>query len=195
MDVTAPSLQYLSNPQESPNPTLLPSATLDSFQFVFLIRKPSASIPSLYRCFIPPLSESTGEHVLDTTELGYRELRLLFDYLYPPASRSSETVNPRNSHWDKAFILVDADDLLAHPEAILCSVCNSLGIQYSSSMLSWPAPEDHSLAEAAFKKYAGYHEDALNSTGLRSKTADQERQQCRNTRTEAEQDSEWEGHQ
>lgn len=180
-NASAPSLQYVFSPDEPSNPTLLPTSILRSFQFVFLIRRPSASMPSLYRCFIPPLSEKTGEVFLDPTELGYRETRMLFDYLYPPATRSSLSMAP---------ILLDADDLLAHPESIMRSVCTRLDLQYSSSMLSWDSPEDYALAEAAFKKYAGYHEDALNSTGLRPRTADQIKRGTQ-AKTREEENEEW----
>lgn len=118
---------------------------------------------------------------LDPTELGYRETRKLFDYLHPPATRSSSS---------KAPILIDADDLLAHADSIVRSVCTRLGLQYSSSMLSWDSPEDYALAEAAFRKYAGYHEDALNSTGLRPRTADQIKRGI-NAKTREEENEEW----
>ena len=192
-NATAPSLQHLFDPHDPPNPSLLPTALLNTFQFVFLIRRPSASMPSLYRCFIPPLSEKTGEHTLDPTELGYRETRLLFDYLSPPALRpNSSAASKKSSHGvqDALPILIDADDLLAHPEPILRSVCARLDFPYSSSMLSWSTSEDHAHAESLFKKYAGYHEDALSSTGLRPKTADRQAT-GRDAKTRVEEDQEW----
>lgn len=172
-NATAPSLQYLSRPQDLPNPTLLPTTILDSFNFVFLIRKPSASFPSLYRCCIPPLSEKTEIYTIDPHEMGYREMRILLDYLYPTASRSVTT--SKIPAPNAAPILIDADDLLAEPEPMIRSLCNKLNFPYTSSMLSWDTPEDHALAESAFRKYAGYHDDALKSTGLWQKTADEER--------------------
>lgn len=189
----APSLQYLFSSNDLPNPTLLPNSLLHTFQFVFLIRKPSASIPSLYRCFIPPLSEKTDEDTLDPSELGYRETRLLFDHLYPPALRSPYSpfsTTSKNGAPDTAPILIDADDLLSHPDSILRSLCTRLGFPYSSSMLSWSTPEDHAHAVSLFEKYAGYHEDTLKSTGLRRKTAD--REGCgRETNTMDGEDEEW----
>ncbi|KAL9020875.1 MAG: hypothetical protein Q9180_008628, partial [Flavoplaca navasiana] len=139
----------------SPNPTLLPTEFINSCKVVFLIRDPTAAIPSLYRCFIPPLSAQTGDTMLDPTELGYREMRILFDYL-----RVKDGVAP---------LLIDADDLLADPEAVLRPLCDDLAMPYSSSMLEWPAPEDHAFALSLFEKFAGYHEDALNSKGLTPK--------------------------
>ncbi|KAL8706475.1 MAG: hypothetical protein Q9225_007947 [Loekoesia sp. 1 TL-2023] len=163
-----PSLQQHFAPNEAPNPTLLPTSILRSFRFVFLIRKPSSAIPSLHRCFIPPLSSLTDEHTLDPTELGYRELRILFDYLYPPASRSSKVVAS-----DDEPLLIDADDLLADPAAVIHSLCTRLSLPYFPSMLSWPSQDDHDYALSLFQKYAGYHQDALNSTGLRPKPVSQ----------------------
>ncbi|KAL8975824.1 MAG: hypothetical protein Q9205_008053 [Flavoplaca limonia] len=146
------SLQAQNLSNKSPNPTLLPTEIIESFKFVFLIRSPSAAIPSLYRCFIPPLSAQTEDTMLDPTELGYRELRILFNYL-----PDKDGVVP---------LVIDADDLLADPEAILRPLCDDLEIPYSSSMLEWPAPEDHTFALSLFQKFAGYHEDALNSKGF-----------------------------
>lgn len=189
----APSLQYLFSPNDPPNPTFLPNSLLHTFQFVFLIRKPSSSIPSLYRCFIPPLSEKTNEDTLDPRELGYRETRLLFDYLYPPALRSPYfpfSTASENGAPDTAPIIIDADDLLSHPESILRSFCTRLDLPYSSSMLSWPTSEDHVHAVSLFKKYAGYHEDALKSTGLRRKAVDGEDYR-REAKTREEEDEEW----
>ena len=189
----APSLHHLFSPNDLPNPSLLPTSLLHAFQFVFLIRNPSASIPSLYRCFIPPLSEKTDERTLDPRELGYRETRLLFDYLYPPALRSPYSpfsTTSTNGAPDTRPILIDADDLLSHPDSILPSVCTRLALPYSSSMLSWSRPEDQAHAESLFEKFAGYHEDALKSTGLKGKTADQERR-GREAKTREEEDEEW----
>ncbi|KAL8906224.1 MAG: hypothetical protein Q9207_002146, partial [Kuettlingeria erythrocarpa] len=143
------------------------------FQFVFLIRKPTSAIPSLYRCFIPPLNAMTDEHTLDPTELGYREMRLLLDYLYPPPSRSvaDNVADGGNKRGVDTPIVIDADDLLADPPAVISALCARIGVPYSASMLSWASPEDHAFAKSLFEKYAGYHEDALNSTGLEPKPA------------------------
>ncbi|KAL8652099.1 MAG: hypothetical protein Q9226_004403 [Calogaya cf. arnoldii] len=150
-----PSLEAQYSSNITPNPTLLPTSTIDTFHFVFLIRNPIAAIPSLYRCFIPPLSAQTEDTSLDPTELGYRELRILFDYL-----RQEKGTLP---------LLIDADDLLAQPQNVLHHVCTHLEIPYDESMLEWRSDEDHAFAAGLFEKFAGYHEDALNSTGLVAK--------------------------
>ena len=190
-NATAPSLRCRFSPGETANPTLLPTSLLHRFQFVFLVRDPSASIPSLYRCFLPPISDKTEEHTLDPTELGYRETRILFDYLCPPALRSSDPSNIAAAEKSGSTpILIDAEDLLTHPDIIVRAVCAQLELPYSSSMLSWSSPEDHAYAVSLFEKYAGYHEDALNSTGLRGKPADTEAR-GKLAKTKEEEDQEW----
>ncbi|KAL8963882.1 MAG: hypothetical protein Q9183_004879 [Haloplaca sp. 2 TL-2023] len=66
---------------EPNNPTVIPRDTLGKFHFTFLIRHPRSSIPSYYRCTVPPLDEVTGFYDFMPSEAGYEELRRLFDYL------------------------------------------------------------------------------------------------------------------
>ncbi|KAL8722931.1 MAG: hypothetical protein Q9181_007393, partial [Wetmoreana brouardii] len=188
LDAKPQSLQHLFAPTDISNPTLLPTSILHSFQFVFLIRKPSSSVPSLYRCFIPPLSGQTDERTLDATELGYRELRILFDYLHSPTSclsKAGPVATPCERDRKNAPLLIDAEDFLSNPDAIIRSLCSRLAIPYSPSMLIWDTAEDHDFALSLFEKFAGYHEDALNSTGLKPKAPN------RSTSKE-EEDHEWE---
>ncbi|KAL8852564.1 MAG: hypothetical protein Q9221_002560 [Calogaya cf. arnoldii] len=66
---------------EPNNPTVIPRDTLGNFHFTFLIRHPRSSIPSYYRCCVPPLDKVTGFYDFMPSEAGYEELRRLFDYL------------------------------------------------------------------------------------------------------------------
>ncbi|KAL8955348.1 MAG: hypothetical protein Q9183_006689, partial [Haloplaca sp. 2 TL-2023] len=183
-DAQPASLREHFQPTDAPNPTVLPTSILDQFQFVFLIRKPSSSIPSLYRCFIPPLSDMTEDHELDPEELGYRELRILIDHLYPPNSRSKAAPHAGETRGDPGPLVIDADDFLVNPDAVVQLLCSRLSIPYSSSMLSWDKPEDHAFAQSLFAKFAGYHEDALNSTGMKPKSPAPEK-------SKQEYDEEW----
>ncbi|KAI4202714.1 MAG: hypothetical protein LQ350_002380 [Teloschistes chrysophthalmus] len=180
-NVKPPSLQRHFGPNDPPNPTLLPTPILASFRFVFLIRDPSAAVPSLYRCFLPPLSAKTEDHHLDPTELGYRELRIFFDYLYPSEDKRSSS---KDGEPGDRPLLIDAQDLLAEPSMTISTLCRHLGIPFSPTMLEWPGKEDHDFAFALFEKYAGYHEDALNSTSLRPTTP-------KTCRSREEEDAEW----
>lgn len=66
---------------EPGNPTVIPADLLATYHFTFLIRHPKYSIPSYYRCTIPPLDKMTGFYYFRPDEAGYEELRRLFDYL------------------------------------------------------------------------------------------------------------------
>ncbi len=115
-------------------------------------------------------------------------MRLLLDYLYPLPSRSIADGNKQGGIHTP--ILIDADDLLADPAAVISALCAHIGVPYSSSMLSWPSAEDHAFAKSLFDKYAGYHEDALNSTGLQPKLVSSQRDEGLESREELER--EWE---
>ena len=172
---------------EPNNPTVIPEAILKQFHFTFLIRHPRSSIPSYYRCTIPPLDELTGFYSFMPSEAGYDELRRVFDYLcsngqigprvagHPDLSGSANGHNESSnghhaSNGETAKVdicVVDADDLLDNPSGIIEAYCNSIGIDYHESMLSWDTEEDHQQAKHAFEKWKGFHEDAIHSSGLK----------------------------
>ena len=172
---------------EPNNPTVIPEAILKQFHFTFLIRHPRSSVPSYYRCTIPPLAEVTGFYSFVPCLAGYDELRLVFDYL-----RSNGQIGPRvaghpelsgdineysgsmngqrdnNAEDTKVDIcVVDADDLLDNPTGIIEAYCKSVGIHYHESMLNWDTEEDQKHAKDAFEKWKGFHEDAIQSSGLK----------------------------
>ncbi len=166
---------------EPGNPTIVPRELLEKFHFTFLIRDPHSSIPSYYRCTLPPLVELTGWHEFDPSEAGYDELRRFFDYLresgqvgprFAKAPATSGEMNGNGVHvnGDKADIevcVVDADDLLDDPEGIIRSFCKSVGLGFESDMLNWDSEEHHAHAKDAFEKWKGFHEDAIDSTDLK----------------------------
>ncbi|KAL2356864.1 P-loop containing nucleoside triphosphate hydrolase protein [Cryomyces antarcticus] len=171
---------------EPNNPTVVPEAILEQFHFTFLIRHPRSSIPSYYRCTIPPLDEVTGFYDFMPSEAGYDELRRVFDYLKSveqvgPAIAGQDSTNGTNStngHTSNGtngvgkkgkvdICVVDADDLLDNPSGIIEAYCKSVGIEYSPEMLKWDNEEDHRCAKEAFEKWKGFHEDAIHSSELK----------------------------
>ncbi|KKY33294.1 hypothetical protein UCDDA912_g06669 [Diaporthe ampelina] len=167
---------------EEDNPTVMPTEMLRGFHWTFLIRHPRRSIPSYYRCTIPPLSELTGFHEFMPSEAGYDELRRLFDYLLDqgiigPAKAGDEapldealndTSSERSVGSERCSItVIDADDLLNNPEAILKTYCKEVGIDYTPAMLQWGDEENQQYAAKAFEKWYGFHHDAIDSTCLR----------------------------
>jgi len=180
---------------EPGNPTIVPKALLDKFHFTFLIRDPHSSVPSYYRCTIPPLEEMTGFHEFYPDEAGYDELRRFFDY-----ARESGLVRDRetgskngtgngvaaNGHADVPEVcLVDADDLLDDPEGILRAYCKSVGLDFHPDMLNWDDDELQQRAQVVFEKWKGFHEDAIHSTDLKP------RKHKKAAKTEEQWDAEW----
>ena len=165
---------YATEP-EPRNPTVIPSEVLGQFHFTFLIRHPRYSIPSYYRCTVPPLDEITGFYNFMPSEAGYDELRRVFDYLHhvgqvgpKVASQSIHVDESTNSDASKVEIcLIDADDLLDDPAGIIAAYCKSVGIEYHDQMLNWDSEEDQKHAKDAFEKWKGFHEDAMNSCELK----------------------------
>ncbi|KAK4106139.1 hypothetical protein N658DRAFT_415649 [Parathielavia hyrcaniae] len=183
------------------NPTVMPLRLLRQFHFTFLIRHPRRAIPSYYRCTIPPLSAQTGFHNFMPSEAGYDELRRLFDYLLQAGvigqqqqqngaavnGSSSNGVNGNANGGDHGVkvTVVDADDLLDKPAAVIRAFCEDVGIDYHDGMLKWEDEEGQSRAVDAFKKWDGFHEDAIASTELRP------RAHPKKIPTEEEEDEEW----
>ena len=161
------------------NPTVMPDALLQRFHFTFLIRHPHYSIPSYYRCTIPPLDSMTGFYSFMPPEAGYKELRRLFDYLCQrgqigpkiagqPSSDKDSTIYPNGSGNPAVEIcVVDADDLLDNPSDMIEAYCRSVGIDYDPQMLNWDNEEDQHVAEKAFEKWPGFHDDAIDSKELK----------------------------
>lgn len=158
---------------EPGNPTVVPAEILKQFHFTFLIRHPRNSIPSYYRCTIPPLDKVTGFYNFMPAEAGYDELRRVFDYL-----RAQKQVGPAIardyegplSDGEVSITVVDADDLLDNPEGIIKAYCKEVSLEYDPGMLDWDTEIDHKQAKDAFEKWRGFHNDAIESTSLRPRT-------------------------
>jgi hypothetical protein len=167
-----------NTPAEPGNPTVMPRELQEKFHWAFLIRDPHYSVPSYLRCTIPPLDDVTGFHNYDPTEAGYDELRRHFDYLReaglvgprvstrPELSSGEEEVAPGAVE----ICVIDADDMLDEPAKTMEAFCNSVGLPYSPEMLKWDTEADHAVARAAFEKWRGFHNDAIESKALEQRT-------------------------
>ncbi|KAI6778418.1 uncharacterized protein J7T54_000807 [Emericellopsis cladophorae] len=148
----APSLGGRPEPT---NPTNIPLDILRKFNFTFLIRHPSRSVPSYWRCTIPPLSEIHGFDHYMPSEAGYEELVRLFDYLI------SEGIVDKDN-----LTVLDADDMLDNPEEKIKEYCKRTEIEFDPKMLEW-TEEDGQDAAKHFAKWNGFHDDAIHSSSLR----------------------------
>ncbi|KAL8801340.1 MAG: hypothetical protein Q9200_006977 [Gallowayella weberi] len=172
----APSLLPAGvNTAEPDNPTVLPLSILKKFHWTFLIRHPRYSIPSNYRCCIPPLVHLTNWYDYQPYEAGYRELRTQLI--------SSAVVQLTSIEIKPGVCLIDADDLLDNPSGVIKAYCKHVGVEYNPNMLSWDTEDDKALASEMFSKWHGFHEDALHSKGLVAR--------AHPPKTKAEQDQEW----
>ncbi|PYI01782.1 hypothetical protein BO78DRAFT_326758 [Aspergillus sclerotiicarbonarius CBS 121057] len=187
---------------EPGNPTVMPTENLSQFHFAFLIRDPHHSVPSYYRCTIPPLSDVTGFHNYDLSEAGYDEVRRTFDYLrsvrligphIATQERDADDIDDRLRPVTNGFghesgaeiCVVDADDMLQKPAPMIEAFCRSVGLEYTPDMLNWDTAEDHQHARDAFEKWRGFHNDAIESKGLVA------RKHPHAIKTEEEWDAEW----
>jgi hypothetical protein len=174
-----------NNTGEPNNPTVVPTEMLEKFHFTFLIRDPHSSIPSYFRCTLPPLDKLTGWYDFMPSEAGYDEVRRVFQYLRDigqvgPHVAAEGTANgvqkgatngvsngdiPRGVE----ICVVDADDLLDNPSEMVAAYCKSVGIPYEPEMLNWDNEDDQRVALKAFEKWPGFHEDAIDSKGLKQR--------------------------
>lgn len=160
---------------EAGNPTVVPDSLLRQFHFTFLIRHPRSSVPSYFRCTVPPLNDLTGFDYFDPGEMGYRELRMLFEYLVSAghigpkiAGTGARTHGSSKSGVD--ICVVDADDMLDNPSDVIEAYCKSVGVEYDPASLKWDDPKCQENAKEIFEKWKGFHEDALGSNELRPRT-------------------------
>lgn len=164
--------QYLFEPEGRPtsiassfggasepgNPTVLPEDVLRTFHFTFLIRHPRRSVPSYWRCTVPPRRDTTGWLYYDPAEAGYLELVKLFDFLMDRGIITKDNVT-----------VVDADDILDNPEGIIRQYCERTDIPFSPDMLQW-SEDDDKHAKILFEKWNGWHDDALQTSCLHART-------------------------
>ncbi|OBT63578.1 hypothetical protein VE03_07009 [Pseudogymnoascus sp. 23342-1-I1] len=169
-DATSSAPYPYNTEAELENPTVVPEEILKKFHFTFLIRHPRSSIPSYFRCTIPPLNKVTGFYNFDASEAGYDELRRVFDFLKSkghvgPARAGEHDGNLQNG--EVSITMIDADDLLDNPNGIIEAYCKEVGMDYHPGMLNWDTEEDHAQAKRAFEKWRGFHNDAIESCSLK----------------------------
>lgn len=110
------------------NPTRIPTAELlqPHINHTFLIRHPQKAVPSYARLCYP--GAPTGFDYFDPAEMGYKELRLLFDFIREETGRTP--------------LLIESEELLAMPVKVVRGWCEHVGIEFTEGMLEWDdAPE------------------------------------------------------
>ena len=168
-----PSLATSDTVAEAGNPMVIPATILKGFRFTFLIRHPALSVPSLYNMTIPPRNKVTGYTKFCPNDLGYHELRRLFDFLRQD-KQIAPVVASRHGNEKPAdddamnITVIDTSDLLDQPEAILTTYCREVGLRYDASLLAWDSEEKYRDAKKFFfERYPGWNEEVVRSTGLK----------------------------
>lgn len=117
---------------------------LSHFHNVFLIRDPIKTIPSLYSV-LPDFTPS---------EIGYDTQYHMYELLREQSNIPS--------------LIIDADDLVQHPRAVIEAFCEEVGIPFIEKSLQWEnIPQETSLTW-----WIGgdeHHDNLKNSTGFHTK--------------------------
>ena len=140
------------------------SSVLPSPEFLhtFLIRRPDKAIVSLYKASMKSIA------TFDATEVGFADLLLIY------SKYQTLLKNKKNA---SEIIIVDADDLLDKPGAMLKRYCEAVGLKYEESMLRWEAgPVEE------FKVWEGWHDDVEQSSGFRMQSVSEQEQQSKEER-------------
>lgn len=151
------------------NPTVIPTELMRRFKHTFLVRTPQKAVPSYWKCV---QEKAAGFEYFDGAEAGFEELRLLYKWISNPNSTFNKAPEETSAKFSGAIQtqpqpppLVDASVLLAHPTETIKHLCDSTGVPFAPSMLSW-----ESGPQAEFQKWGTYHKGAENSTGFKAET-------------------------
>ncbi len=115
----------------------------DCFTHSFLIRDPAKTITSMYRHW-------PDFHIAET---GFAEQRALFDYL--------------TARHGQPPPVIDSDDLLEDPPAVVEAWCEAVGIPFIAEALHWTPGERE---EVSWWDGGSFHENLRNSRGLESQS-------------------------
>ena len=110
---------------------------LSAFRHTFIVRHPRFTIPSLARIW----PDFTFE------EAGFAALRDVFDAVA--------------EHEGEAPVVIDGEELLAHPRGVVASWCEAVGLAYRPEALTWEPGRDDD-----WRAWSIWTEDATRSRGL-----------------------------
>ena len=132
-------------------PDRVPHDVLCAARNTFIIRCPSKAIKSLYRQTLAPFEESFWDRLVPH-EVGYKEQWLMLDLI------ANELQQP--------VLVIDADDLMADPEAVLTAYCSFAGLDFADSMLHC---DDAEKADKPWEFIPpSWMRDMVHTTGFRS---------------------------
>ena len=158
-----------------------------------MIRHPRRAIPSYYPCTITPLDRVTASYHSLPSEAAYDELRRTSDFLQAEGiagpRMAGDPSSPRGGDGEEAEVsitVIDADDLLDHPEQVVRAYCAEVGVDFTPAMLRWDDDDSRRRATEAFEKWNGFHDDAIGSTSLKPRAGG-----VKTPPSRAEEDEQW----
>ncbi len=141
------------------NPTLLPRNELAKYDFTFLIRHPRLSVAGYYRLTIPSQSAHSKVANVHPDDLGYSELRSLFDFLLkedlirlqdterpPGIATLSSTTGPSVQAEPIEAYIIDAEDLIRNHATVTSTYCSKTGLRYDPAILHWDEKDNQGRA-------------------------------------------------
>lgn len=152
-----------SLPEKTDNPTVFPSALLESWTPIFLIRHPVLVFPSYCRALIRlfggpiPDNDAARARFWDRAEgaMSFFETRELYDWYTDHYDAYGEENNA---------ILLDSNDVILHPNIAL-KVAEATGLDKSKVQQTWSLKENMDPLQQAFLQ------TLQNSTGIQKDKA------------------------
>ncbi|GMI42885.1 hypothetical protein TrCOL_g12862 [Triparma columacea] len=118
---------------------------MEMFTHTFLIRHPEKILRSYLR-----LQKKEGKTTFfDVNEVAYKELLEIATMVKASG---------------KELIVVDADDLLAKPQAVMGKWCEMVGLEFHEDLMTKWEPSKPKM----WDKWDGWHEDAAKSQGFKA---------------------------
>ncbi len=118
---------------------LLDKTYFDEFTHIFLIRDPEEMLTSFIKTIPDPNLRDTA----------YKEQYEIFRYVTRDLGHEA--------------VVIDSEGLLKDPEGVLTTACHKIGLEFDSSMLSWP--EGPISEDGVWAKH--WYENVHRSTGFR----------------------------
>lgn len=133
----------------------IPDLVTRNINHTFIIRNPTKTIPSLYKAtFNSKGSNQKYDSNLefDINESGFIELLEVFNYV--------------KNELKQTPIVIDSDDLLEKPVEYMKKYCKLVNLPWNENMITW----EPGIVPSGWEEWDGWHNDAINSSGLVKRT-------------------------
>ncbi|XP_003727931.3 branched-chain-amino-acid aminotransferase-like protein 2 [Strongylocentrotus purpuratus] len=106
------------------------------YKHSFIIRHPRKTFRSLYRIAHSQIGPRDPCEMISRHKNNYHILEQFYRYVQTELDQGAPPI-------------IDADDLVSHPEKLLPKYCEAMGIEYTPKMLEWESVEADSLTGTA----------------------------------------------